>query len=260
MCTYMRRLLLIIGFAVISFEVMAQNIAGVVTDARTGEPIAYANVFYDGMPVGVNTDANGMYTLPLHAGKTLVVSFFGYGRQSFNITPQTRRIDVKLAAVSHTLKEAVVKARKKKYSRKNNPAVELMKKVIAAKRRTDIHRHAYFSCNMYKKLTFAFNDVSEKTLNEGVFRKMPFLNNHVEVCPETGKRILPITFQETTQRQIWRKSPQSEKTIVTGKREEGLNKFFTSGEILNSILTDCFTDVNIYDDNIRLLQHQNYGE
>ncbi len=252
----MRRLLLIIGFAVISFEVMAQNIAGVVTDARTGEPIAYANVFYDGMPVGVNTDANGMYTLPLHAGKTLVVSFFGYGRQSFNITPQTRRIDVKLAAVSHTLREAVVKARKKKYSRKNNPAVELMKKVIAAKRRTDIHRHAYFSCNMYKKLTFAFNDVSEKTLNEGVFRKMPFLNNHVEVCPETGKRILPITFQETTQRQIWRKSPQSEKTIVTGKREEGLNKFFTSGEILNSILTDCFTDVNIYDDNIRLLQHQ----
>ncbi len=250
------KLLLILSFAVASLVASAQNIAGVVTDARTGKPIAYANVFYDGMPVGVNTDENGMYTLPLHAGKTLVVSFYGYGRQTFNITSESRRIDVKMTDVSRTLKEAVVKARKKKYSRKNNPAVELMKKVIAAKKQTDLHRHAYFSYNMYKKLTFAFNDVSEKTLSEGIFKKMPFLNKHVEVCPETGKRILPITFQETTQRQIWRKNPQSEKTIITGKREEGLNKFFSSGEILNSILADCFTDVNIYDDNVRLLRHQ----
>ncbi len=251
-----RKLLLIVCFAVASLGMAAQNIAGVVTDARTGEPVAYANVFYAGMPVGVNTDANGMYTLPLHAGKTLVVSFYGYGRQTFNVTSESRRIDVKLTDVSHTLKEAVVKARKKKYSRKNNPAVELMKKVIAAKKQTDLHRHAYFSYNMYKKLTFAINDVSEKTLNEGIFRKMPFLNRHVEVCPETGKRIFPVTFQETTQRRIWRKNPQSEKTIITGKREEGLNKFFSSGEILNSILADCFTDVNIFDDNVRLLRHQ----
>lgn len=252
----MRKLLLIIIFVGCSIELLAQNIAGVVTDARTGEPIAYANVFYDGMPVGVNTDANGMYTLPLHAGKTLVVSFFGYGRQTFSITSQSRRIDVKLSEVSGTLKETVVRARKKKYSRKNNPAVELMKKVIAAKKHTDIHRHPYFSYNMYKKLTFSFNDVSEKTLSEGIYKKMPFLKNHVEICPETGKRILPITFQETSLRQIWRKNPESEKTIITGKREDGLNKFFTSGEILNSLLADCFTDVNIYDDNIRLLQHQ----
>jgi hypothetical protein len=252
----MRKILLIVTFAVVSLGVAAQNIAGVVTDARTGKPIAYANVFYDGMPVGVNTDANGMYTLPLHAGKTLVVSFYGYGRQTFNITSESRRIDVKMTDVSHTLKEAVVKARKKKYSRKNNPAVELMKKVIAAKKQTDLHRHPYFSYNMYKKLTFAFNEVSEKTLNEGIFKKMPFLNKHVEVCPETGKRIFPVTFQETTLRKIWRKNPQSEKTIITGKREEGLNKFFSSGEILNNILADCFSDVNIFDDNVRLLRHQ----
>ncbi|MDD6783604.1 MAG: DUF5686 family protein [Prevotellaceae bacterium] len=252
----MRKILLIIVFVVVSIEIAAQNIRGRVTDSRTGEPIAYANVYYEGMPVGVNTDADGNYTLPAIVGKTLVVHFFGYERQTFVVTFDTRSINVKLVEVQLTLKETVVKGRKKKYSRKNNPAVELMKKVIAAKKTTDLHRHAYFSYKMYKKLTFSFNDVSKKTLNEGVFKKMPFLENHVEVCPETGKRILPITFQETTQRQIWRKNPESEKTIITGKREEGLNKFFASGEILNSILADCFTDVNIYEDNIRLLQHQ----
>ncbi len=252
----MRKIFIFFLFILLSVNLVAQNVSGKVTDARTGEPIAFANVFYDGLPIGVNTDADGLYTLPLKVGKTLVVSFYGYGKQTFEMTSETRRLDVKMKEVSHTLKEAVVKGKKKKYSRKNNPAVELMKKVIAAKKTTDLHRHPYFSYNMYKKLTFAFNDVSMKTLNEGVFKKMSFLQNHVEICPETGKRILPITFQETTTRQIWRKSTQSEKTIITGKREEGLNKFFTTGEILNSILADCFNDVNIYEDNIRLMSHQ----
>lgn len=245
-------LLLVLG----AVEMVAQNISGVVTDARSGQPVAYANVFYDGLPIGVNTDANGMYTLPKKVGKTLIVAFFGYERKEIAITATSNRIDVKLKEMSKTLKEAVVKGKKQKYSRKNNPAVELMKKVIAAKKQTDIHRHAYFSYNLYKKLTFSFNDVSENALQEGMFKKLSFLQNHVEMCPETGKRIMPITFQETTTRQIWRKNPATEKTIITGKREEGLNKFFTSGEILNSILADCFTDVNIYEDNIRLLRHQ----
>jgi len=235
---------------------LAQSISGRVTDAATGLPVAFANVYYDGMPVGVNTDLQGRFTLPQHAGKTLNVSFMGYERQTFKVTTATNNLNVQLVEMTQQLKEAVVKAKKRKYSRKNNPAVELMKKVIAAKKQTDIHRHPYFSYNLYKKLTFSFNDVTEKSLQEGMFKKMSFLQNHVEICPETGKRILPITFQETTTREIWRKSPEAEKTIVTGKREEGINKFFSSGDILNSILADCFTDVNIYDDNVRLLRHQ----
>ena len=234
---------------------LAQNLTGRVIDSESGEPIAWANVYYDGMPVGTNTNEKGRFSLPLHEGKTLIVSFMGYEKQTFRIT-SALEMEVRLKWSPQELKTAVVKAKRKKYSRKNNPAVELMKKVIKAKKQTDIHRHDYFSYNLYKKLTFAFNDVSEKSLKEGLLKKMPFLQNHVEICSETGKRILPITFQETTSRQIWRKSPATEKTIVTGKREDGLNKFFTTGEILNSILADCFTDVDIFDDNVRLLRHQ----
>ena len=234
---------------------LAQNLTGRVIDSESGEPIAWANVYYDGMPVGTNTNEKGRFSLPLHEGKTLIVSFMGYEKQTFRIT-SALEMEVRLKWSPQELKTAVVKAKRKKYSRKNNPAVELMKKVIKAKKQTDIHSHDYFSYNLYKKLTFAFNDVSEKSLKEGLLKKMPFLQNHVEICSETGKRILPITFQETTSRQIWRKSPATEKTIVTGKREDGLNKFFTTGEILNSILADCFTDVDIFDDNVRLLRHQ----
>ncbi|MBO4592663.1 MAG: carboxypeptidase-like regulatory domain-containing protein [Bacteroidaceae bacterium] len=250
------RLKIVISLLLLALvSVRGQQLTGRVVDSENGEPVAWANVFYDGMPVGVNTDEQGRFKLPLHTGKTLIVSFIGYEKQTFRIT-NANPLDVKLKWAPNELKTAVVNGKKKKYSRKNNPAVELMKKVIKAKKQTDIHRHPYFSYNLYKKLTFSFNEVSEKALKEGMLKKMPFLENHVEICPETGKRILPITFQEETSRQIWRKNPETEKTIITGKREDGLNKFFTSGEILNSILADCFTDVDIYDDNVRLLRHQ----
>lgn len=252
----MYRFLITILILLAGVAMRAQQLTGRVTDAATNLPIAWVNVYYDGMPVGTNTDEQGNFSLPLHAGKTLVVSFMGYERQNIAITAAVSKVEVLLRQSPHELQAAVVKGKKKKYSRKNNPAVELMKKVIAAKKQLDIHRHDYFSYNLYKKLTFSFNDVNERTFKDGMLKKLPFLEKHVEICPETGKRILPVTFQETTARQIWRKNPAAEKTIITGKREDGLNKFFTTGEILNSLLADCFADINIFDDNVRLLQHQ----
>lgn len=255
----MRRILytiLLLALGLTAVNAQLPKLKGRVVDAETGDPVPYANVFYPGMPVGVNTDREGYFSLPYHGGKNLVATFIGYERLQLKVgTEDSMYIKLKPEDTYH-LRGAIIRSKKVKYSRKNNPAVELMKKVIAAKKQTDIHRHPYFSYNKYQKLTFSFNDVNEKTLQEGFFKKMDFLKNHIEVCPETGKNILPVTFQENTSRQIWRKSPSSEKTIVTGKREEGLNKFFSTGEILNSILADCFTDVNIFEDNIRLLRHQ----
>lgn len=254
--TALRAIIIIITLPFSIISVYGQDITGRVTDKDTGQPVQWANVFYEGMPVGTNTDADGRFTLPMHVGKTLAVSFLGFDKQTFKISRTTTVLNVKLDEQTRTLKGTTVKGHRQKYSRKNNPAVELMKKVIRAKKQTDYHRHPYFSYNLYRKLTFSFNDVNPNTFREGAFKSFPFLENHVEVCPETGKRILPVTFQERTSRQLWRKSPEKELTVITGKREEGLQKFFTSGEILNSILADCFTDVNIYDDNIRLLRHQ----
>jgi hypothetical protein len=42
---------------------------------------------------------------------------------------------------------------------------------------------------------------------------------------------------------------------VKGQRSSGINDFFQTGDILNTVSKDVFTDVNIYDDQVRLLQH-----
>ena len=54
---------------------------------------------------------------------------------------------------------------------------------------------------------------------------------------------------------FYRKNPKTEREIVMGQKTEGINKVIQTGEILNTLLKDIFTDVDIYDDYVRLLQY-----
>lgn len=235
-----------------TLSAMAQSISGVVVDAKTGEKLPFVNVV-QAKGKGTQTDANGRFTLPFREGK-LRFSTIGYETLTEKIS-KPGYITVKMKLADFNFKEAVVKAKKGKYSRKNNPAVELMKKVIAAKKKQDLKKHDFYSIDKYSKLVFAFNEVTDRVFEEGEFKKFPFLKDHVEVCNETGKLILPISVDETVTRNIYRKEPESEKSIILGQRSEGINDLFNTGDIMTTMLKDCFTDVDIYEDEVHLLQY-----
>lgn len=112
---------------------LSAQISGVVTDSETGDPIPYLNVYYDGKGVGTITDIDGKYSIAAHAGwNKLTFSMVGYGTEVRDVSAKTKTLNVKMKP-DLVLDEVVVKPKKEKYSRKNNPAVEMMKKVIAAK-------------------------------------------------------------------------------------------------------------------------------
>ena len=156
---------------------------------------------------------------------------------------------------THRVGEITVRSKRAKYSRKNNPAVELMKKVIAAKKKTDLDNRPYYKYRKYQKITFAANDVEPAAMQRGVFGKIPGLMEQIELCHYNNKLILPVTVNETVTRKIYRKKPRAEREIVEGERSSGIEQMFQSGDILTAALKDFFTDVDIYDDQIRLLQH-----
>ena len=74
------------------------------------------------------------------------------------------------------LDEVVVKPKKEKYSRKNNPAVEMMKKVIAAKKLNDLGVNDFYHYNKYQKITFSLNNITTDSLRESNLfpRQYPF--------------------------------------------------------------------------------------
>lgn len=236
-------------------QVAAQKITGHVSDAKSGEAAPFVNVFYEGTKIGTQTDIDGNFTIAFRSNQVLTVSCVGYESYTMRLK-STDKLDIKLNPMELSFGEAKVVGKKNKYSRKNNPAVELMKHVIENKKFQSLKQHDFYSVEQYNKLNFALADVTPKVFEEGKFKRMPFLKEHVELSPETGKLILPLTVEETVTDQIYRKSDDTEKKIVVGKREEGINELINTGDIITQMLNDFFTEVNLYEDDVRLLQYQ----
>lgn len=156
---------------------------------------------------------------------------------------------------THVLKEVTIAKKRIKYSRKNNLAVELMKRVIAEKKRNSLDARDYYRYDRYQKISFGANDIHPNEFLESVFGKIPNIASQIELCPYNGKLVLPVTYNETISQKLYRRRPNDEKEIIKAERSGGINKLIQTGEILTAALKDFFTDVDIYDDQIRLLQH-----
>ncbi|MCR5680068.1 MAG: DUF5686 and carboxypeptidase regulatory-like domain-containing protein [Prevotella sp.] len=252
---YLPAAIFLVLFTLVATTVRAQ-ITGHIVDAKTGDPIPKASAIYRGNQTSVVSDEEGRFTIERHAGWKLTVSSIGYVPQVINITRNTPdNLVIKLKSDSKQIEEVTVKKhRASRYSRKDNPAVELMKKVIAARKKTDLRSHDFYQYNDYQKIMLGLNDLKIDDLDSGVFAKRKWLLNHMEVCPYNEKLILPLSVDETVAQKIYRRDPHAEKTIIKGQNATGINDMFQTGDILNAVLKDVFTDIDIYQDNIRLFQ------
>ena len=227
-----------------------------VVDWQTGDSIPYANAVYRKLKLGASSDANGHFSIARKGGEQLTITAVGYKSRNIKITAHTaRELKVTLIADSKQLQGIVVKAKRRhKYSRKDNPAVELMRRVIAAKKQTNLENHDYYQYDKYQKVTMAINNLTPDELEGSMFKKAPWLLDQVETCPYNNKLILPISVDETLTQHLYRKNPRDEKDIVLGQSTKGISKLIQTGEALNTIVKDLFKDINLYDDQIDLLQ------
>ena len=249
----------IFGILLLLISLMAKaQVTGRVIDSKTREALDYVNVYYDGKNVGEQTDEDGRFVIKEDSTwKELTISTMGYQTQTIKLKDfgKNKDITVKLVPDSKTLSAVTVSAKKTRYSRKNNPAVELMKKVIANKKQSDLHSKDFFTYTKYEKMTFSLNEVSDKVFDEGEYKRFAVLKDHVERSPQTGKLTLPLTVDETLSEIYYRKDPHSEKQVIKGESNKGVTELVNTGEILTTTLKDIFTDVDIYDNECRLLQY-----
>ena len=243
----MKRILLFITTLLITIGLHAQ-FYGQVIDASTGEPIPFAAIKYVGTSEGRASDIDGNFELPiLDNYSKFEITFLGYKPVTVTVPRGRQEIRgqiIKMYPDDFLLNEVVVKKSKIKYSRKNNPAVDLMRKVIANKKLSDIKEKDFYHFDKYEKKTFSYNDIKGT--------KDTLLS---EICPETGKLIIPIMVDETASEENYRKDPKTVKTTIKAQRSDGFQSMLSSGDMLTTYVKDIFTDVDIYKDNVRLLQH-----
>lgn len=231
------------------------QVKGVVIDAATGDSIPFASVAYKGHNVSAISDASGRYSIQKREGWTLTFSAVGYTSKTYvvrsNVPPF---LTIRLNSESRKLNELVIKSKKSKYSKENNPAVELMRRVIAAKQHSKLENKDFYQYRTYEKMILAYNDISSAKLDSGALSKKEWFKNQVEFNEYTGKNILPFLLNERIFQKYYRKDQNKERIFVEAENTEGINELIETGDIITTAAKDCFTEVDIYDDDIRLLQ------
>lgn len=232
-------------------------VRGTVVDASNGQPIEFATVRFDGSSVGDLTDEKGKFTLQNNGAEDIiVVSFMGYVSKSVKVAVhESSTITIKLESEGVKLSEIVVKPGKEKYSKKNNPAVELIKKVIANKDKNTIADQSYYMDEEYERLLIAVNDYKE---DKGLLKNMKFLAKYADSSLIDSKPILPFSVRETKSNVYYRKEPKGTRRVITAHNNEGLDQNFDT-EPIDAVIKEVLKDVNIRDNNIEMLFHSFVG-
>ena len=202
---------------VFTMNALGQKITGVILDASTGDSLSLAGVTYKDRKVSTIANLSGVFTISRINGATLSFSCMGYKEEKVNITKATpSRLTIKLKPDTKQLNEVVVKAERKRYVRKDNPAVDLMKRVIDAKKSTKLENHDYFQYNKYQKLSMSLNNYKVKEQDSIETGKLKW-RQLAELSPYNGKMVVPISLDETVTQHIFRKEPRSEKGFPAGR-------------------------------------------
>ena len=241
---------LLLSIALLPLSAMAQ-IKGMVVDADDGYGVPYANVFIPESHENIMCDGEGRFIIKRRHVASIVVSRVGYDKLTLSIPRGQDSITVKLQGANNNLAEVKIKARRRRYSRKNNPAVELMRRVIARKKETVLENRPYYSEVRYQKIT-----LSENAVDTVKKKRKPWFIAQLEKSPfDTTKLILPIMVNEQLTKHYYRRDPKKSLDEIMASRSSGVNKIFQTGEILNTVMKEVFSDVNINNDYVRLLQY-----
>ncbi|MCB0754820.1 MAG: carboxypeptidase-like regulatory domain-containing protein, partial [Flavobacteriales bacterium] len=233
------------------------KVKGTITDAQTGEPLPFVNVAFVGKNVGTTTDFNGKYQMDTKWGSDKVVaSFMGYEAVEKDVTQgQNNTVDFQLEPTQIKLQEVTVQAKKGRYKNKDNPAVELIKKVVEKKEGNRKEGFEHYEYDKYEKLQLDINNITEKFMDRKMFKKFEFMWQYVDTSTVNGKPYLPLYFTETKSKVYLRSNPKDRKEVTYGLKTVGFEDFMDE-EGIDYFMEKIYQDIDIYDNTILLMEKQ----
>jgi hypothetical protein len=252
---WLKMLLIICLVQIYSGTAIAQTttIKGTVTDAKSGETLPYVSILIPGTTMGTVSDVDGRYALTLRENYTKVkFTYIGYLSVEKEIKPGASQvIDVKMSVDASMLKEVTVKG-KAKYRNRDNPAVQLIREVIAHKDQNKMASNNYVEYEQYEKISFALSNLSENFREKRIFKNYQFLFKDQDSAAIGGKNMLPAYIQEKLSQVYFRKNPYTKKQLVLANRRAEFDAKFVDNDGLSAYFNRLYEDINLYDNDISI--------
>ena len=141
------------------------------------------------------------------------------------------------------LNEVVVIPKREHYSKHDNPAVDLVRKVIEHKKQNRIENKEKYKVEVYEKLSLSVDSIN-------MFIDM---KKYIDIFRINEKPIITLSIRESLSDFYYRKEPASEKMITKAKRHQGLDETFDINGTLSVNIDEILNKVNIFDEDITIL-------
>ncbi len=213
----------------------------------SGDPIAFANVLFKDSFEGTITNENGRFYLESDSNyETLMVSFIGYESKEISLTSKvTYKMEVVLNEGSEKLDEVVVYVGKQ--SKKNNPAIDILRKIWAKKRVNGLRMFKQYKYDKYEKVEFDLNTIDSALIKSKLFRGLEFMFDDLDTSRITGKTYLPIFLNEVASKVYGDNQLGEEKEDILGNKNSG----FENNQAITAFIQDLYSDYDVYDNYLK---------
>ena len=137
---------------------LAQEISGTIYDKETNETIPFASIFLSISKGTISTDLDGHFSLPFdYNNDTIIVTSMGYRvlKKALSLKDITKPLKLYIEEEGVILEETVVHIGE-------DPALPIIRKVIANKKNNDPDKTLAVSYNKYSRLEVDIDNISEK--------------------------------------------------------------------------------------------------
>ncbi len=238
--------LLFLLFSMANLSLAQTKVSGKIIDDNKLE-VPYASVYFKNSTKGVIANDYGKFYLESDdKHDTLVVAFVGYKTEYIPLNHRNN-LDLTIKLTEDNLLNEV-KIYTGKTSKKNNPAIDILRKIWERKRKNGLNMFPQYEYDKYEKIQFDLNSIDSAYRAKRIFRGMEFIFNQVDTNRITGKTYLPIFINENIAKVYGdnKNNRKIEKTL--GNKNSG----FDTNQYIIEFVKDLYAEYNIYDNYIKI--------
>lgn len=220
------------------------KVSGIVVD-KSNQPVPFANIVLKGSNLGVMSNEDGRFYIESPTTlNTLVVTSVGFSDREITLDKGVNyNFKVQLNPVEE-LKEVVIYAGKT--SKKNNPALDILRKIWERKRKNGLYQFDQYQMEKYEKVEFDMNTIDSAFMKSKIFKGMEFVFKHVDTSRVTGKTYLPIFINESLSDVYGSNKLKKVKEKLKANKNSG----FSDNQQILSFVKDLYSDYNIYNNHL----------
>ena len=242
------------------FGQFTKTVTGIIIDSETQKKLPFVNVYWKSdITSGTISNNNGGFTLVQLTDNntnilcdTLIVKHIGYETKAVAIERGQENIIVKLKKSVVDMAEVTVTAsyKREKYNKKENPAVQLMEKVIANKNKHRVQNHLAYEIDCYEKLTLYLDKIDFDFDSNWFWKDFSFLKYYVDTSRFNSSPMLNVSLRETLSKHYVRDN--KEHISVLARNMQGVDKILNA-EGVSETFEQLFWNVDVFEDDVDLL-------